>query len=110
MCLLTGTHDVQNISVSSPHVGSITVTGYFIPGTTAIGVLVIVTSNSMNDTQYRYHLCHRNGDTMQVEDTVSGLAGGNHRVSAFVFEKGGYPFSRAAVLPKSVLVSTGKEI
>ena len=101
----TGSHDVQNISVSSPHMGSIAVNGYFIQGSTAIGILII-TINGTNDTQY--HLYHRNGNNAQVEDTISGLAGGDHRVSAFVLEQGGYPFNRTATTPKSVFVINGK--
>ena len=107
MCLVivTGTYAVQNISVSSPHAGSIAVTGYFIQGSTAIGVLII-TINGTNDTQY--HLYHRNGDNAQVEDTISGLAGGYHRVSAFVLERSGYLFNRTATTPKSVFVINSK--
>ena len=102
----TGTHDVQNISVSSPRMGSIAVTGDFIQGSTAIGVLII-TINSSNGTQY--HLYHRNGNNnMQIEDTISGLADGDHRVSAFVLERSGHPFNRTATTPKSVVVTIGK--
>ena len=103
-CLLAGTHDVQNISVS-PRIRSITVTGNFIQGSTAIGVLII-TINSSNDTQY--HLYHRNGNNAQVEDTISGMAGGDHRVSAFVLERSGHPSNRSATTPKSVFVLNGK--
>ena len=80
-------------------------TGYFIQGSTAIGVL-IVTINDTNGTQY--HLYHCNGDDVQVEGTISGLAGGDHRVSAFILEQSGYPFNRTATTPKSVFVMNGK--
>ncbi|MCG8626727.1 MAG: hypothetical protein MJE68_32590 [Proteobacteria bacterium] len=87
--------------------GSIAVTGYFIQGSTAIGVLIVtINSNTTNDTQY--HLYHRNGYNAQVEDTILGLAGGDHRVSAFVLEQSGHPFSRTATTPKSVFVMNGK--
>jgi hypothetical protein len=103
----TGTHAVQNISVSSPRDGSITVTGDFIQGSTAIGVLIItININDTNDTHY--HLCHRNGNNVQVEDTISGLAGGDHGVSMFVLEQSGYPFIRTATTPKFVDVTNGK--
>ena len=105
MVIVTGTHDVQNILVSSPHAGSITVTGNFIQGSAAIGVLII-TINGTNGTQY--HLYHRNGNNAQVEDTISGLAGGYHKVSALILEQSGYPFNRTATTPKSVLVINGK--
>ena len=82
-------------------------TGHFIQGSTAIGVLIItVNSNSTNDTQY--HLCHRNGNNARVEDTISGLTGGGHRVSAFVLEQSGHPFNRTATTPKSIFVKNGK--
>ena len=80
-------------------------TGDFIHGSTAIGVLII-TINSSNVTQY--HLYHRNGNNVQVEDTISGLAGGGHRVSAFVLERSGHPLNRTATTPKSILVMHGK--
>ena len=80
--------------------------GNFIPGSTAIGVLIIITSNSTNDTQY--HLCHRNGNNMQVEDTISGVTGGHHKVSAFVFEESEYLVNRTATIPKSISVMNGK--
>jgi hypothetical protein len=78
------------------------VTGDFIQGSTAIGILII-SINSTNDAQY--HLCHRNGNNAQIGDTISGLAGGDHNVSAFVLERSGYPFIRTATTPKSVFVN-----
>jgi hypothetical protein len=80
------------------------VTGDFIQGLTAIGVLII-SINSTNNTQY--HVYHRNGSNVQVEGTISGLASGDHRVSVFVLEQSGYPFNRTATTPKPVFVMNG---
>ena len=101
----TGTHDVQNILASSPNPGSIMVTGNFIQGSTAAGVLIIAIKS---DNSAQYHLYPRNGNKMQIEDTLSGLAGGDYEVSAFVLEENGYPFNRTATTPKSVFVTTGE--
>jgi hypothetical protein len=81
------------------------VSGDFIQGSTAIGVLIVTIMNSTNNTQY--HVYHRNGSTVQDEGTISGLASGHHRVSVFVLEQSGYPFNRTATTPKSLFVMNG---
>ena len=51
-----GSHDFQNITVSSSSPGEIGVTGDFIPGSLAIGVLIVVYSA---DNIINYHFIHR---------------------------------------------------
>ena len=41
---ITGTHDIQNVHVSSPLPGQIKVTGDFVDGSTVTGVMLIVYS------------------------------------------------------------------
>ena len=48
-----GTHDIQNISVSSSQPGEVRVTGDFIDGSTATGVLLILYSLT-NDSDIHY--------------------------------------------------------
>ena len=50
--MLIGTHDIQNVTVNSPLPGQIRVTGEFVNGSTATGVLLIVYSMSSNDIHY----------------------------------------------------------
>ena len=83
--LCSGTHDIQNILVSSPLPGQVRVTGEFIEGSTATGVLVIVYSQS-NDSDTHYKSCKRDGQNTEI--TVDGLTGGHYGVSVFVLENG----------------------
>ena len=91
---LAGTHDIQNISVSSPHPGQVRVTVYFIQESRATGALVIVYSQL--DAICYQHL-ERDGQTSEI--TIEGLTGGQYRVSVFVSDDT-LPFSRAATPPQ----------
>lgn len=103
--ILLGTHDAQNITVSSPRPGEIRITGNFIDGATATGLLVIVYSLT-NGSDVYYH-GHTIGEDEQVFDTViEDLAGGDYGVSVFVIEENGLPFERVVTRPKVVSVST----
>ena len=84
---------------SSP--GQVKVTGKFIDGSTATGVLMIFINS---EHVARYHVYNRNGDEMKVLSTISGLASGNYTVSVFVVEEGGLPFNRTATIPRTVTV------
>ena len=59
--ILTGTHDLQNISVSSPLPGTVRVSGNFLQGSAATGVLVIVYS-LCNDSNVHYNSYHGSND------------------------------------------------
>ena len=97
--LYTGTHDIQNISVSSPIPGRVRVTGDFIQGSTATGVLVIIYSQS-NDSDTHYVNSEYHGQNTEI--TVDGLTSGSqYGVSIFVLENG-LPFSRVATLPQTL--------
>ena len=104
---MLGTHDIQNISVSSPLRGQVRVTGDFIQGSTATGALIITISDKHN---IQYNLCPRNGDKKEVRDTISGLAGGTYKVSIFVVEENKLPTNRTAVMPRNLSVLNGKYI
>ena len=103
---LIGTHDIQNISVTSPHPGEVRVTGELIDGSTATGALIIIYSLT-NDSDVHYEIITAGpGKTINV--SVVGLNGGEYGVSTFALENGGLPFTRVAALPKTVQV-TGSE-
>ena len=97
---LLGTHDIQNISVTSQRSGEVRVTGDLVDGSTADGVLVVV-SNGSNS---HYHVISSERDRPQVEDNISGLFHGQYSVSLFVVEKDGLPFTRVATRPRVVTV------
>ena len=88
-----GTHDIQNISVTSPQPGEVRVTSDFIDGSTATGLLIIIYSLT-NDSDVHYIVGGHN----------SGLAGGEYSISVFVVEENGLPFERVATSPKLVAV------
>ena len=94
---MVGTHDVQNISVSSTHPGQIRVTGDIIDGSTVTGVLVIVYSHS--DVRYFANSPADQGQNIDV--TLDGLTDTHYGVSTFTMENG-VPFPRVVALPSSV--------
>ena len=105
---LIGTHDIQNILVTSPTPGELRVTGNFIDRSTAIGLLVIVYSLT-NDSDVHY-LSGRVHSQM-IEANMSGLTDSQYNVSIFVIEENGLPLSRVAALP--ILIknnSTGNKL
>ena len=102
MYSLSGTHDFWNISIS-PFSGAVRVTGRYIEGSPATGVLVIVSG----DSDSYYHIATRDGSDIQ-EATVTGIAGGEYSVSVFVVEENGLPFERAANLPSPLSMEESK--
>ena len=106
--LLPGTHDIQNISVSSPQPGEVRVTGDFINGSTATGVLAVI----ITESEIFYHVVERGRneqhDIVQFDSTIQGVVGGEHGISFFVVEESGLPFNRTASMPKVVAVENGK--
>ena len=104
ICLLPGTHDIQYISVTSPQPGEVRVTGDFIGGSTATGLLIIIYSLT-NDSNVHYIT---GGSMLQqqrnVHVSVTSLAGGEYGISVFVVEENGLPFERVATSPKLVAV------
>ena len=67
-------------------------TGDFIEGSTATGVLIIVYSQS-NDSDIHYKSCEREG--LIAEANVVGLTGSQYGMSVFVLDDG-LPFSQIA--------------
>ena len=103
-----GTHDIQNISVTSPHPSEIRVTGNFIDGSTATGVLVVdLIPTATCELCYHYHLIQRNGEVTQVEGRITDVVGGEHSISVFVVENNGLPFNRTASTPQIVFIRDG---
>ena len=83
-------------------------TGDFIDGSTATGLLIIIYSLT-NDSDVHY--ITRGSMSQQprnVHVSVPGLAGGEYGISVFVVEENGLPFERVATSPKLVAVETSK--
>ena len=102
MILDIGTHDIQNITVSSNGPGGIGVTGDFIDGSSAIGILIIAYSS---DSNVYYQFISRSDLPMS---DMSGLSGGLYKVSIFVMDDSGLPFSKSATVPRNVTICKGK--
>ena len=108
ICVL-GTHDIQNVSISSPYPGEVRVTGNLVQHANAIGLLAILYSLEIGDASAYYYLeaLQRNGmDT--VVTSIQGLPGGLYGVSVFVMEESGQPFYRNAFFPKTINVESGE--
>ena len=102
----SGTHDIQNISVSSPQPGEVRVTGDFINRSIATGVLAVI----ITESQIFYHFVERGRNVEAFNDTIQGVVGGEHSISFFVVEESGLPFNWTASMPKVVTVENGKNI
>ena len=105
MYIYAGTHDIQNISVSSPQPGEVRVTGDFIDGSTATGVLAVIITN---ESEIFYHFIERESNVVAFDGTIQGVVGGEQNISFFVVEESGLPFNRTASMPKIVTVENGK--
>ena len=103
--VFSGTHDLQDISISSPSAGVVRVTGRFVEGSPATGVLVIVSG----DSGIHYHNSSKSGSGSH-EVTIPGLAGGDYAVSVFVVEENGLPSERAAIIPEHLSVEQSKNM
>ena len=68
----------------------------------ATGVLIAVVTTS----EIHFHLLTREMNELHLERNISNVVGGDHYVSAFVFEES-VPFNRTATIPKDVSVEKG---
>ena len=96
---MLGTHDIQNISVSSPQLGEVRVTGDFIDGSTATGVLLILYSiTNGSDIHYVIGNCEQ---SRSIDINVTGLTDTQYGVSTFALDNGQI-FPRVVALPEHV--------
>ena len=105
----TGTHDFQNMSVSSPLPGQIRVTGYFIQESTATGILIIVyslTNKSESDVHYISKGREQSTES-NIIISVLGLNGSLYGLSSFTMENG-LPFREVASIPKKLVVDNNQ--
>ena len=79
-------------------------TGTFIPGSTATGVLVAALTNS----KIYFYLLEREISQVDIDSTISNVAGGQHHISVFVMEKNGLPVHGTATVPERVMVVESK--
>ena len=81
-------------------------TGDFIPGSSAIGILIVVYSAD-SESNIDYHFIHRSN--VHTTTSVTNLPSGQYEVSVFVVEGNGFPFNRSATTPRNLsLISERK--
>ena len=93
-----GTHDIQNISVSSPLPGQVRVTGDFIEGSIETGIFIVIYKEE--DFHFVYHSALRSVENKAVSTTVN-LPDGNYKLFVFGFEGNG-TYLMATIRPTSV--------
>ena len=94
--------------MTSSQPGSIRITGDFIRGSSAIGVLAIIISLD-TEANVTYSFRPRESTTALRDEGVS-LPGGHYSVSLFVVEEVGDVFYRTASSPIGLSVDNGKLI
>ena len=80
------------------------VTGDFIDGSMATGVLVAVVNGA---TDVQHHLISREDSVNGIDGVISGLPGGQYTVSVFVVGEDRLPFERVAATPRRAFVENG---
>ena len=75
-------------------------TGDFIPGSSAIGILIVV--YSADNVSY-YHFIHRSN--VHTTTSMTNVPSGQYKVSIFVVEGNGFPFNRSATTPRNNIIS-----
>ena len=75
-------------------------TGDFIPGSLAIGILIVVHSADDN-SNINYRLIHRS-NIHTTTSSMTNLPSGQYKVSVFVVEGNGLPINRSAATPRNV--------
>ena len=100
---ITGTHDIQNVTVTSSPVGQIRVTGDFVDGSTATGALLVIYSLD-NDSDVYYNIIDKEAEgNIRMDIMLTDLTGSQHGVSVFALENG-LPFPRVVTSPKNATV------
>ena len=106
--LITGTHDIQNIQIYSSSSGQVRLSGVFVRGATAMGILVIIYPLDHVNLNVYYFEAFETMITNTIATTVTGLSAGQYGISVFILEDGGLPFNRSASAPKILFVQNGK--
>ena len=83
------------------------VTGDIIPGSTSIGILIIVYSESLErDSNIYYTMIeHIKVQQPRMYPVMNGLPVDEYKVAVFVVEEDGKPFPRAAATPRTVRIN-----
>ena len=82
-------------------------TGDIIPGSTSIGILVIVYSESLgNDSNIQYRMVeHTEVQQPRMYPVMTDLPVDEYKLAVFVVEEDGRPFRRAAATPRTVRIN-----
>ena len=101
-----GTHHIQNITASSPLPGQIRITGDFIDGSAATGLVLLIIYSLNNESDVLYIATQKTEQNIHID--VVGLPGTEFQVSVFALEDG-KPFPRVVASPKYITVATNSD-
>ena len=104
-----GTHNVQHITVTSK-LGVVNISGDFVEGSTAIGILAIVYALTESDTLDYYLLVPRLLGHQRASTVFECIQSGTYNVSLFSMEEGDLPFNRAATKVRTLSVDQGRNV
>ena len=80
-------------------------TGDFIPGSLAIGILIVVYSAD-DESNIDYHFIHHSN--VHTTTSMTNVPSGQYKVSVFVVEGNGLPFNRSATIPRNISINERK--
>ena len=105
--LYTGTHDVQQIVVTST-LGGVNISGDFVERSTATGILAVVYTLTESDIYYLFvpHFFGRQKASAIFECIPSGT----YNISLFSVEESGLPFNRAATNVRTLSIDQGRNV
>ena len=101
-----GTHVVQKIMTIS-RLGEIVISGEFLEGSTAVGLLAVVYSiNNLKASNVNYFFIKRPTSQKMFSATIHGVfsTSGPHNVSFFAVEENGLPFAHIATKVRELFV------
>jgi hypothetical protein len=100
-----GTHDIQNITVSSPLSGQVIVASDFLQGSTAMEILAVLFRRS--DSHVLYKLAPRRLGAGNTVVTIIGVDSGSYDMFVYAVElEGKRTHLPATVKPQSIIVDS----
>ena len=106
--LYTGTHDVQEIVLTSAT--GVYISGAFVERSTATGILAVVYAVTEPDTLRYYLSVPRSFEQQRTSAVFECIPRGKYNVSLFAVEESDLPFNRAATKVRTLSVDQGRNV
>ena len=107
--LYTGTHDIQEIALTSA-TGGVNISGAFVEHSTATGILVVVCTVTESDTLNYYLFVPRSFEQQRTSAVLECIPSGTYNVSLFTVEESDLPFNRAATKVRTLSIDQGRNV